>query len=357
MSQHFKYGLLHLYLMNDLLSSDKEIRKIAAAEVNLAASSDPSVLDIPTLLDILLQITDDTIALQVANAISNATRLLPEIQTNYVDEIMSTLNKLSERDLSDESKYGSIAVLLFTIISPSFLSNTNLLTDYLSTLFKLMLCNGSIRFSAAIPINSVGSKSPAILANYVEESFEAIKSGHSALIPTLMELYQYDEEVFINNTDFLIDLLATNISHRGIILPVLHNISRIKPELFFEHVVKFESCLSLPNTSSQTIMILTELTKKDPEMVYPLVPLMVDVVEFDDNLLFLVPGVLGNIGRTSERRGEEMLIILDKFLDMANENQTTLIIKEIYRIAELFRHLLEPYIDKINYLKKSNSKS
>ncbi len=341
--------------MNDLLSPDKETRKIAAAEINLAASSDPSVLDIPLLLDILLEITDDTIALQLANAISNATRLLPEIQTSYFDEIMTTLNKLSERDLSDESKYGSIAVLLFTIISPSFLSNPNLLTDYLSTLFKLMLCNGSIRFSAAIPINSAGSKSPAILANYVEETFKAIKIGHSALIPTLMELYQYDEDVFINNTAYMIDLLTSNINYRGIILPVLHNISKNKPELFFDHIVKFESCLSLPNTSSQTIMILTELANKDPEMLYPLVPLMVDVVEFDDNLLFLIPSILGSIGRTSESRGEEMLIILDKFLDMANENQTTVILKEIYRIAELFRHLLEPYIDKINYLKTSKS--
>ena len=155
--------------MNELLSMDEETRRIAAAEINLAASSDPSVLNIPELLDILPQITDDTIALQVANAISNATRLLPEIQTNYFDNIINTLDILADRDLSDESKYGSIAVLLFSIISPSFLANPHLLPDYLSTLFKLMLCNGSIRFSAAMPINAVGSKTPAILANYVEE--------------------------------------------------------------------------------------------------------------------------------------------------------------------------------------------
>lgn len=338
--------------MNDLLSPDEETRKIAAAEINLAASSDPSVLDIPQLLDMLLQITDDTIALQIANAISNATRLLPEIQTRYFDEIMSALDKLSERDLSDENKYGSIAVILFTIISPSFLSNTNLLSDYLSPLFKLMLCNGSIRFSAAIPVNSVGSKSPAILANYVEETFEAIKMGHSALIPTLMELYQYDEEVFINNTNYLIELLSTNINHRGIILPILHNISKTKPEIFFENVIKLEPCLCLPNTASQTIMILSELAKEEPEILYPLVPSMVDVVEFDDNLLFLIPSILGSLGKTSEKRAEEMLEILDKFLDMANKNQVNSIISEIYRITESYRHLLEPYVDKINQLKK-----
>ena len=340
--------------MNDLLSPDKETRKIAAAEINLAASSDPSVLDIPQLLDMLLQITDDTIALQIANAVSNATRLLPEIQINYFDEIMSTLDNLSERDLSDESKYGSIAVILFAIISSSFLSNTNLLPDYLSTLFKLMLCNGSIRFSAAIPVNSVGSKTPAILANYVEETFEAIKSGHSELIPTLMKLYQYDEGVFINNVDFLIELLSTHINQRGIILPVLHNIVKTSPKILIDDVTKLESCLCLPNTASQTIMILSELAKENPEILYPLVPSMVDVVEFDDNLLFLVPSILGSLGETSEKRAEEMLVILDKFLDMANKNQVNSIINEIYRITETYRHLLEPYVDKINQLKKNN---
>jgi hypothetical protein len=211
-----------------------------------------------------------------------------------------------------------------------------------------MLCNGSIRFSAAIPVNSVGAKSPEILANYVEEIFEVIKSGHSALIPTLMELYQYDDEEFIKNYKFLIELLATDINNRSLILPILHNISKKIPELFFDHIEKFESSLSLPTTASQTVMILSEIAKKEPEILYPLVPSMIDVVEFDNNLLFMLPGILGRIGITSKKRAEEIITYLDNFLELANENQVSLIKNEINNITDIYSELLERKIDKID---------
>jgi hypothetical protein len=243
--------------------------------------------------------------------------------------------------------WGSTGVILFTAISDQFQANMPLLKKWLPLLFRLSGMPGSIKHSASAPITTIAMQSPNILAENVRDIFELIKGGFTSAISSLMSLYPHDPEAFEENFDFLLKLYQTDIQWQSITLMVLGEIAKKKPEFFDEHIPVFANGLTNPSQASQIAMMFKEIARNNPQVVYPLVSNLQQAVQFNDNLLYQVPNILGFIGQISEETAKEILTILDSFLSNASDTATMLILSEFQNLGEMSKELLDPYISKI----------
>ncbi|MHA2251265.1 MAG: hypothetical protein ACXAD7_12960 [Candidatus Kariarchaeaceae archaeon] len=336
--------------MDELFSDDEQTRRNAARKITeLPASNiDNFTAKVPEFLGYIEKTKDDFVALQIANAISTANTMNTYVKSNYADNILQTIDKLSaDRTLSDDDMWGSTSLILLNTVSDLFRTDMSVLQKWLPLLFRLSAQPGSVKHSASAPITQAGMQSPKLLANYVDELFELIKGGFTQIITSVMNLYKFNPEAFERNFDYLIELYKTDIQWQSITLMVLGEIAKKNSKLFAPHVDIFSQGLNSPAQASQIAMLLNEVVKTNADAVTPLVPIMKQAVEFNDNLLYQIPNILGYIGQTSEEKAKEMLIHLDSFLNEANDNQKIMILSEFRNLGEMDKALLDPYIDKM----------
>jgi hypothetical protein len=336
--------------VDELFSDNEQIRRNAAQNISQLPTTDINAFTqkVPEFLGYLEKTDDDFVAMQIANAISTANTMDPNIKTSYTTNILQTLDKVSEnRDLSDDDMWGSTGVILFTTVSDQFQTNTALTKEWLPLLIKLSGKSGSIKFSASAPITHAAMQTPNVLADNVGDIFKLIKGGFTSVISSLMNLYKFDPQVFEDNLEYLLHLYQTDMQWQSITLTVLGEIAKKKPELFSPHIKLFETGLNSPAQAVQIAMMLVEVARVNPHAVYTLLPAMQQAAKFNDNLLYQVPNILGFIGQTSDEKAREMLIILDSFLAEANDHQKIMILSEFRNLGEMKKEFLDPYIERI----------
>jgi len=96
--------------MDRLLSDDESIRRQAATELVEQATSNPGTVQplIPTLLEYMGKSSDDMVSMQIASAISKIHESIPATAETYSKEILSSLDILSSRNLTDDENESMI---------------------------------------------------------------------------------------------------------------------------------------------------------------------------------------------------------------------------------------------------------
>ena len=344
------------YLIANLTSSEELVRREAIKTLGEADISEIEPI-IPELFQILREFDVEMVLLQVATNLSRTFQSNNSLIDSYIDDLKAVIDLYTSKDLTDEKLLGSVVIHLIQLVQPKLKAGGEFLKEWLDVLFKLTLTNGSVKHIASAPIIGVAMQQPILLKDHVGQIFETIDNGFSSLASSLINLYSYNPEEFINRIDNLINKYQTDLAYQSIYLMILTEIAKKNPELLVSRVSVFQTGLSNPSLATSVIMLYTELASSDAGALYPLMPQIVQATTYNPNLMYQIPNILSLIGRTSDERAREVLTHLFSFLNTANDTMKAMILSEIRNLGEMNRELLDSYIDLIRNYENSPQES
>lgn len=338
--------------MDGLLDNDEAVRKNAADTLYDTAYANPKYVEdnFEAIADVLKQTDDSFVALRISSAISNAATQNQGFYTQNFDSLFEIFDNFLQKDITPENYWDGAMMNLYHPIQSAIDADPTLKQKALPMLFRLTKSKGNVRFSAAAPIMQLGMQQPHLLKDYVRDIFAAVKTGFNTLTSSLLNLYSYDSDAFVENTDFLLEQYRTDVAMKGSILALFDKMAVNHPELFIDHIGMFIADIMAPGTGQMVAMLIEKIVKDNPDSVYPFVNQMLQAIQYNEYLLYMIPNILGFIGQTSPERAKEMLKYLNELLDKSRDATTAAILSEFWNLAEIDRALLDPYVERIrNY--------
>ena len=338
--------------MQELLDAQEQIRREAGESLVKTATDKPQDLEprIPELLGIIKQSTDDMVTMQIAHACMIVCEKVPGTDKKYHTPIMGTLEFLSSREMGEddsETIINAAASHLFTTQVEVHLADSQLLESSFPLIFKYLKKKGAARWPAYRIVTSVSYENPKLLENYTGEVIDLVVQGSKELSASLMHLYNIRPDEFDSRLDVLVNLYQSDKELRSLLLSVFAEISREKPELLVPHLELFVGGLKSPVYAPMGTMILSEIARVNPNVVYPYLNELKQSLDHVDTLKFTVPQLLGLIGRLSDDVAREILPFLAELLKDADQNVAIMILSEFRNLGQMNRELLEPYMDLI----------
>jgi hypothetical protein len=338
--------------LQGLLDPQEQTRREVAETLVKTATDNPQEIEpqIPELLGIIKQSSDDFVSMQIAHACMLVCEKVPGTDKKYHPSIMGTLEFLSSRDMGEddsETMINAAASHLFTSQIQVHLGDPEILESSLPLVFKYLKKKGAARWPAYRIVASLSYENPKLLENYTGDIIDLVGQGSKELSSSLMHLYKIRPGEFNSRFDLLVNLYQTDSELRSLLLSVFAEMARANPELLLPHLDLFVGGLRSPAYAPTGTMILGEIARVNPQAVYPHLDELKQSLDYVDSLKFTVPQVLGLIGRLSEDVAREVLPFLAELVVDADQNVTIMVLSEFRNLGQMNRELLEPYMDLI----------
>ena len=188
---------------------------------------------------------------------------------------------------------------------------------------------------------------PNLLKENVRSLFAAVAGGFPELMASLMNLYSYDPQAFIDNIEVIIQYAEKDPNNRSIALNLLYQIAKDKPEAVAKYTERIIPHIHSPITSSLCCMILAEIARYKPEAVSPTIEDLRNAYDNNPNVRPLIPNILGLVSKESDERARVVLEILAEYLDSNDQYVLAATLSEFKNIAGQNRELVLPYLEKI----------
>lgn len=308
---------------------------------------------VPQLFKVLNKNVQEMTKLHCVTNIAKVLSSDPTEVDNYIGSIKESIQSLLEENLSDDGLLGSAVIQLLQPVIPKFQTNSQLLSEWLDLLFELVKEDGSVKHSAYGPIVTAAMQQPIVLKDHVPKIFEAIEGGFSQLSSSLYSLYSYNPSEYERRIDLLLNLYKTDITYQSMYLMVLNEIAKKKPSLLAKHVSDFSSGLNNPSLAASVVMLYNEVASYDASVFLPYIDSLFQAVQYNQNLIYQVPNILGLVGRLNTTIGVKILDQLFKLFSMGNDMAKGMILSEIRNVGEQDKSLLDQYISQIESLESS----
>ena len=338
--------------MQELLDAQEKIRREAGEFLVKRATDSPQEFEsrIPELLSYIKQSNDDMVSMQIAHACMIVCDKVPGAARKHHASIMATLEFLSSREMSEddsESMISATASHLFTTQIQTLVADSQLLETTLPLVFKYLKKKGAARWPAYRVVTSVSYENPRLLENYTGDVIDLVGQGSKELSASLMYLYQIKPEDFHSRLDLLVQLYQSDADLRSLLLSVFVEMSRDNPEQLIPHLELFVGGLKSPVSASMSTVVLSEIARVNPGVVYPHLAQIQQSLDDVDALKFTVPQLLGLIGRLSEEVAREILPFLAELLKDADQNLAIMVLSEFRNLGQMNKDLLVPYMELI----------
>ncbi|MFW9793503.1 MAG: hypothetical protein ACFFEE_04315 [Candidatus Thorarchaeota archaeon] len=338
--------------MKELIDSSESVRRAAAEELVRQATDSPTEVasKIPELTGYIRESTDDMVSMQIAHAISIMCEKSSGVERIYSGDIMSTLEHLSSRPLTEddsESLINAAVTHLFNTQVSLLTTDPSFLRSSLPIVFKYLKKEGAARWPAYRVVAQVSSENPKIFEDYVGVIIELVAKGSTELSPPLMFLYKFKPSEFQSRIDTLVQVYQNDKNARSLVQSIFLEISKERPDLLEPYLGIFVNGLNAPTTASMNASIISEIARENPRVVYPHLDSIKQSIDYVDALKYIVPNLLGLIGSMSVDVAQEILPFLADMLEGADQNLAAMVLAEFRNMAEINRKLIEPYMDLI----------
>ncbi len=341
----------NLVMLDDLHSDDENIRRSASLKLVEIVEQNPSVIreELPQILEVLKTTDDDYVILQLSAVLEKLFATDMSLPRTFARDIFAFFEKMIQegRLASDESLAMGGAVRLIQSYQSVFLSDQELAKEAFPVLTKLLTVNSSIKWSAYSIVNQISMHNPNLLKENVRSIFAAVAGGFPELMASLMNLYSYDPQAFIENIEVIIEYAERDPNNRSTALNLLYQIAKDQPNAVADYVDKIIPYIHSPITSSLCCMILAEVARHKPESVGPTIEDLKKAYDNNPSVRPLIPNILGLIGKQSDEQARAILEILNQYLDSNDQYVLAATLSEFKNIAGQNRELIMPYLERI----------